>query len=308
MNFLLKFPFLNQFYERMYARLKNKKTVYIVPNRNGFYFAFIIFTLFLMGLSYGNNVLLFFDFFIFGIFVYAQFSTHYNLYGLKINKIDFGDCYQGSPLPCSLSINNNSYVEARDIFISLLIGDEKISAQINSIKSKSQENKELSFEGLSRGIYKIDRIESSSTYPLGIFYVWKYLKFESQFYVYPKIEGKDLSYYFNLKSEIDEIQEYKEHKKYQERERICRIDWKSYAKSNELKVKEYTSEDNRDIVINFEDYLKLGTEQALSQVCKWVSQANAKKISWEVTIDKIIYTSKQRHFTDLLKAMAVYGK
>lgn len=292
----------------MYGRLKNKKTVYIVPNRNGFYFAFIIFTLFLMGLSYGNNVLLFFDFFIFGIFVYAQFSTHYNLYGFKINKIEISNCYQGKPLTCSLSVNNNSYVEARDISINLTFDKKRFSSVIKNINSRSQERKELSFQGLDRGRYQIERVESSSTYPLGIFYVWKYLKVKSQFYVYPKMEGKDLAYYFNYRSEIDDIQEYKEHKKYQHRERISRIDWKSYAKSNELKVKEFSSFGNRDIVIKFSDFLSLGTEKALSQVCKWITQANSRNISWKVTLENDVFTSKEKQFIDLLKAMSVYGK
>lgn len=308
MNFLLKLPFLNQYIKNFNERLKFKKTVYIVPNRNGFYFAFIIFTLFLMALSYANNVLLFFDFILFGVFLYAQFLSHYNLYSLRVDHIEIKSQFANKPLTGLAKTSNQSYINISDHQLDLNLKHSTETPFMKLLTPKSTQYIEMHFGKVPRGKYQINRIKVFSTYPLGIFYVWKFIKLDATFYVYPEPIGMDLIDYFAGKLESTELDEFKEHHPFENRFKYSRIDWKHYAKSENLLIKVFNSEQDQILDFNLDIVKKNEIELWLSQLTKWLIQADAMNIDWTLQISGSRYYSPQNSLDEILKLLAAYER
>jgi uncharacterized protein (DUF58 family) len=310
-SFYQKLPFLGsanrRLRQKLTERLKRKTTVYIIPNRNGLYYAFIVFTLFLMALSYGNNVLLFFDFFLFGIFIYAQFLTHYNLYCLKILKFKTSNSFAGEVITADITGQNKSFMSLKHVILSMTFDKQLTTSKVKHISAKSLATSEISFTPLERGLYSLDSLKCHSTYPLGTFYVWKYVSGPSELVVYPECIGKPLDEYYNLKQNNDEHDEYKEHKPFDNRTSINRVDWKHFAKTDQLSIKKFSGYTEKEIQINLEQYLWLGVEVALSQVCKWIVDADNKGLNWTLSSRDREFSSLDNEFTLALTYLAGYG-
>ena len=155
-------------------------------------------------------------------------------------------------------------------------------------------------------------------YPIGVFFCWS-KRFESneRCLVYPQPidlvglpqdgsqQGKDESS-SNLKLGSED---YAGMKAYQDGDRMRDIHWPSLAKTNKLISIEYESLSNSSVNLSwFSLPANLGTEDKLSQLCFWVTEAEKsdQRYQLEMPNQTIEFDKGQAHYHECLRSLALW--
>ncbi len=273
---MLKYLGTSDIHQRIYELQKkiNKlyDRVFILPTRFGVYFITIIFILFLMSLSYGHSLAISATFLFVSIVMISIIYTNYNLYGVVLkeqrSKKPFfnHDDFQislfnewGRPRPdIELEVSLQSLHDKKNL---TYIGATSLLGRMDS----SVNLKPLTSSKGRRGVYQIERIKVSSSFPFGLFRSWKFLRplsEQSRLYIFPnplepKVE-EELVYSLRnkLMDQVDHSKQIKrlvtrsgigtenfyEHSPYRDSGGIKRIDWKIYSRTHELFEKHYEDE------------------------------------------------------------------
>jgi uncharacterized protein (DUF58 family) len=85
------------------------------------------------------------------------------------------------------------------------------------------------------------------------------------------------------------------------------IAWKSFAKDNVLRSKQFTRSESKRCVIRWEDTDGY-TETRLSQLCKWIVEADKQQLSYRLEMPNTIvdFDTGKQHLNTCLTALAVY--
>ena len=157
-----------------------------------------------------------------------------------------------------LSLRSNAQ-DIQQINILVDLGDDKVLAQKPTVLSNQYQTK----FNLPRGSYNIKKIRFFTLGESSLFYVWKNIVFKQKIYSYPNKK------YFNLRelnhfntSFINE-EEFSHHIKYSGQLPAKRIDWKVFAKKDELYWKKHQGENNEVLKLSYK-YFNDSLENNLS--------------------------------------------
>ncbi len=216
--------------------------IYIHPTKLGNYFNGLIFLLILLSVGYGNNLLLILSLFLFSLNFIWIFKTYFHLKKIKLLNLNIGECF---------SLQNAHFRltwKGKDLFL-----DSQLYLKTNKgiISLRVLQNDENDFQGEiyfnKRGMYVWDKILYSSTYPFGLYQIYKVDSIQGQTFVAPSLishfslsnsmEKKSLGQENKL---IKGNEEFSHFQNYQG-ESLKKIDWKIYSKNNLLVIKERES-------------------------------------------------------------------
>lgn len=280
-----------------YTEKKNK--VYIIPTKFGIIYALILFTIFLIGLSYTNNMTLIVAFSMLTYFIIQMLKTHKIINHFLPSEFYFTSNYSDKEIECSM-VTNNSATEF--INIDLYTGkDSSIFIQKNTYKPNK-----LSFGvKLPRGYYKINRLKFSTRSDIGLFYVWKNYQINDSFYSYPKLIPHDL--YNNRKNSLTNniAEEFQYHIKYENSLSAKRIDWKVYAKTDQLYWKKHSGIQNKKIIIDLNDF-NHEFEQNISEMAFIANFCFKNEIEWKLIINNTQLDSNKgkSHYIKTLEVLS----
>ena len=303
--------------KKIYPLLKEHQT-YILPSLNGMIFIMTNVALLLMGLIYTNNLILLIAFINASVLFTILFVTNYNLQGLKISEVVIAPQFAGDTVIAECIIENESPLERPGICIR--VNDKKFITSSIKFEIKPHQRIKIPFSLpiSKRGVYKICRLSLYSTYPLGLFYAWKLLKKEIEFYIFPCPLGLSL-----IESPLEKIEvdtdyvkkarpgsdEFQEHRQFRVGESYKSVDWKILARKKQKLTKLFGSSSSNCIKIALDKCPQENIENKLSQLSKWIMECHNEDLYWNLQISKhsIIPTNKgERHYKDCLKALATY--
>src|SRR3989339_844072 len=301
--------------KKIYPLLKEHQT-YILPSLNGMIFIMTNVALLLMGLIYTNNLILLVSFINASVLFTILFVTNYNLQGLKISEVVIAPQFAGDTVMAECIIENGSPLERPGVCIR--VKDRKF--QTSSIKFDLKPHQRIkipfSLPISKRGVYKISRLSLYSTYPLGLFYAWKLLKQEIEFYIFPRPLGLSLieSPLEKMEVEADYIRnarpgsdEFQEHRQFRTGESYKSVDWKILARKKQKLTKLFGSSSSNCIKITIDKCPQEDMENKLSQLAKWIMECHHEDLYWSLQIPKrslISINKGDRHYKDCLKALA----
>jgi uncharacterized protein (DUF58 family) len=218
--------------------------VYILPTKYGLTLLGVILTLGVIGLTYGNNLILVLCFLLFSILLLAMHQAHFNLYGLKINSLNINDEFCGEPARIQIDSQNVSRFETHEVTANDL---HILHVPPHSNRSISQSNV---FD--RRGHYKPTYIRLRSDFPYGLFRTWAYAKNTQQYYIYPK-RLKELQLeklmQFGTYQDNKQDSDFKSLEPYEKEPNSFRIDWKKFAKSDELYIRTFDDLSKQDFAL-----------------------------------------------------------
>lgn len=258
---------------------QKKNKIYIVPTKIGFIFTGIMFTIFLIGLSYGNNLTLTIAFILFTYFVLQMLLTHKNLGLIKIRNISIDNNHANKAISCVLSLKSQV---PDDSYILTLSTDNK--CHLNS--------KGLLLSGTTkfkRNKYSDNQFKISNTGQAGLFYAWKYYHIKYNFYIYPQIiniKNNNIYEYIDSNMTLQE-EEFSHYIPYIEGMSSKRLDWKIYARTEQLYWKNFNGINKNDLIL---DYNKLpgNPEQKLSYLAYLLKDAFKKDYHWSLLTPSIV--------------------
>ncbi|WP_462174199.1 hypothetical protein [Pseudoalteromonas xiamenensis] len=233
--------------------------IYILPTNLGWLFLFFTTLVFILGVNYQNNLLLFSSYF-FSLFqLLTFFQTFKNINSLRAEI-----------LKCEPSYSPNSP--------RFLIRFTIKNKTINQLKLK-YDNQEVMISSLFeetslwletqwhlRGRYELPRITLETSFPFGLVRAWCYWQPTGDLYIYPnnhrRIENQI------VERMVSDDRDYQGPQPMKPGENPSRISWKHFAKSGELFIKQFapiSDSNSTEAILNYHDLF--GTkEEKLAQL------------------------------------------
>ncbi len=215
-------------------QFRKKSRVYIMPTSMGRYYIGLIALIFLLGVGYSNNLLLGLGLLLASLGLFWLIEAHFWMDNFKFEAIQFTDAEAGSPVIVKII---GVHPQKKSFF-------ERLKAEIeigDELKFKVTESQEIfHITPVKRGLYRPAYLKLASEGFLGLFYCWKFIKVDENFWVYPTKTFDVAKHSFSNLSHDHQIlirsQGRDYHRQYVPGDDAKRIDWKRWAKNSELFV------------------------------------------------------------------------
>jgi hypothetical protein len=167
--------------------LLGKRSVFILPTRQGFYLAFFLLAMLLACINYNLSLGYMLTFFVFAVGMGAMHRTHQNLLGTRIEALPAAPVFAGEPVALPIKLDNPSRLIKHAITVAPR--GEPSRAVHASLPSQGSDTPGLTLAPLPRGIHRLPALEISSSYPLGLWRAWSYAFSLGTVTVYPEAKS-----------------------------------------------------------------------------------------------------------------------
>lgn len=290
--------------------LLSHRRIFILPTQKGLGFVVLIILLLLIAFVYNNNLAYLLAFLLASVFFISIIHSFKSLAALLVSQGQCQSVFAGESVGFDIIVDNPGKFERFNLQISL---DNSLNFTLTS-----EEKKHLTLYSAAtkRGWHALETITLSSTFPLGLFRAWSPIRFEAKALVYPKpnnieipfpeaegIQAQDLPMANSRGS--DDFYGLKE---YQPGDPIKHIHWKAFAKGQGLFSKQYEGDNLAELWLNYEQTPGHNLEERLSQLCRWVIDAEKTGLQYGFTIPGVKYEPDhgKSHYAKCLKALALF--
>ena len=251
-----------------------QKNLYIIPSKAGFSFFVLSFTLWLLGTSYQNNLVLALSYLLISLIVVAIFHTYANLAGLEITVLGSKPTFVDEKVYFSLQVQGDRAKGYDNLIIRWWNGDDSCF----DFAGKQSTQIEVGVYAHKRGILKPGKLLIESVYPLGILRCWTWLNLDVNAVIFPKPVKVDFPAQLTGANESEQGEQvaggddFAGLKEYRAGDPVKHIAWKHYAREQGLYSKEYGSTRNHDHWLDWDEFAHLPIEARLSALCYWALQ------------------------------------
>ncbi len=284
------------------------RRIFIVPTAQGLGYLLLLLVLLLVAFVYNNNLVYLLTFVLAGLFVVTILHTFRSLAGLSITLGAHQPIFAGQTAALPLYMDNPSRVPRYQLEISL---EQVVRCDIAAF---AQSQVSVCVTPQQRGWYHCGIIRISCRFPLGLLRAWSLLRFTRPLLVYPKPTPNCLPLPTISAAHIDSGallqgsgEDFYALQEYQAGDSLKRIHWKAYAKGQGLMTKHYGQNQASELWLDFRHTPGYGPEERLSQLCRWVLDAEAVGIPYGLNLPGICLQPAQgaEHCANCLRALAL---
>ena len=285
--------------------------VYMLPTRNGFIFSLLLFVLLLASINYENGLTYALTFWLAAMGTVSMLHTHRNLLGLKIVAGPVQPVFAGGRAVFSLCLVNELNIPR----LAITVAHEKKEIGRVDIEPGDRVCLPLPVAAAKRGYLDMPVVVLSTQYPVGLLYTWSRLvKVSHRCLVYPQpgphrpiIGGIDREQRHDSgqKGEGDDFIGVRE---FQYGDSPRHVDWKAAARGLGLHTKRFGGDARSTVWLDWEALDGLDTEMRLSQLCRWVLDAEQEGMVYGLRIPgtNIIPANGEAHRHACFKALALF--
>ena len=296
-------------------RVRTDRT-YIIPTRFGLYYGISMILLLALAYTYTNNIVYFICFFLISFGHLSMWITNYNISRLQIEALSSQDFFADEDGKLRIQIENNN--QKSSFLLNVRLAKQYESKGIEEIQRKTNQVVEVPFRVQQRGWQNVPKIILESNYPFGLLQSWKTKKPNLKVLVYPKREGSLLlprtgqaenpdSQEVKMKTSKDN--DFQGHKPYHTSDSFRKIDWKAFARTQHLLVKQFESESQGALQLCWDELNHLDFEKKLNQLSLWIDVCEKQDIPYQLVLPN--YTSPMSsgptHAKECLTKLALYG-
>ena len=287
-----------------------RRRLYIVPARAGWGFALLGLVMLIAGLNYANSIALMVTFLLAGLALVAMHACHRNLLGIEITQLAADPAFAGGQARLYLHLGENSGVPRPG----LTADGPGITAVDCDLAARGATRLELDVPAPRRGLLPLPRLRITTTFPFGLFRAWTWVHVPLTILVYPRPLGARAlpaapgERHGNL-SAGSQADEWAGLRPFREGDSPRQVAWKAYARGAPLLVKEYTAAGSAERVFDFGALAGMDTEQRLSQLARWIVDAEAAGERYALVLPglRIAPDHGNAHRHRCLAALALYG-
>lgn len=279
------------------------------PTLACFSFMGLILLVFLMSVNFSNNMIFAMTFLLAGICFMGWYQTRVNLKGLEYGAWRVSSVFAGQMLEYSLAVSNPTRSDRYGVhvFSGKLVGENEIL-----LKAGSQRICEIALNPGERGIYKGIPADLRSRFPLGLFEARLDCGMLPDCIIYPKPVGNQplpdqtSGQQAHLRKESGN---YIDMRRYAPGDPLSHIAWKAMARTGELYTKEYDGASGQPALwLCWQDVHAAGTEQKLSQLCRWVLDAHHHGREYGLEIPGVLIqpACEEKHLRHVLRELALF--
>jgi len=291
--------------------LLQRRRLYILPTRAGLGFALLLLAMLVAGLNYANSLALLLTFVLAGFAIVGMNQCHRNLLGLRLVAADAAPTFAGGTAQLRLAFDNPG-AERFDL------GATALGASASAARAAQGDATalELRLPTPRRGRLQVPRLRIATTFPFGLFRCWTWAHLPLEVLVYPRpagdrpppagSTGRD-SGSASSESGRDELRDLRP---FRDGDSPRQVAWKAYARGQPLLVKEYAGGASSETPeFDFARLEPLDTEARLSQLCRWLLDAEARGQRYALRLPGELFAADRgaAHLARCLAALALYG-
>jgi uncharacterized protein (DUF58 family) len=293
----------------------SSKRIYIVPTVPGLYFGGLTFVMLLVGAGYQNNLVNLLAFFMLALLFVSMVITQAQLQDIEITQFEIPPTFAFSSTEVRVRVRVSSKGSDREGLVFQIRGFEGCSAA-TSLPVGKETLVQWTIQSPARGLHRISRLDLSSVFPLGLFFSWRILPVNADWWVYPKKEGSWVAPEFNLAAlsagsmafqarHLGAAEDFHEHRKYVPGDSVRQVDWKAVARNpeNPWLVKELEDLEQPLLWINggAEPFRDLADpELRLSQLSSWLDRAlhEQRAVRFEYPEQQVVWVGRGKAFIE----------
>nr|HIL76495.1 DUF58 domain-containing protein [Rhodospirillales bacterium] len=316
---------LRQLYQQ-FNKIRGRR-IFIVPTRFGFVYAGFLFLILLGAVNYSNSLGHVLSFLLGSLGLVAMLHSYRNLAKIELKHAGTQPVFCGQEINFTLVFDNPTIHDSYQIEISSKqekthswnpfrkIQGYKYPQLKTHLPSQQTSRLTYSLPSRPRGNHSLGHIRIASVFPLGLYFTWSYFNNNYTVLVYPKPEGKRLlpqakQQGNNVNQQQQKgLDDFSGFNRYRLGDPIHAIAWKSLAKDNVLRTKQFISPLGGNLMLTWQDVSQIKTIEArLSQLCQWILHAESAGMSYGLTLPKttIMYGHGEVHCHHCLSALALY--
>lgn len=292
--------------------------IFILPTRYGYVFALMLCAMLLGAVNYNNGLAYVLTFMLGSVALVSMLHANRNLRGLRMTLSAPRPTFAGGAARFYLTIDNRGQ-GARYALNFRYRYDRQARVKLDGVHhtdcaADAVAREVIEAPALRRGYQPLGKAMFSTRYPFGLFRAWCPLKIETECLVYPRPEGRQ-----PLPSSAAEgVKESGTHgagwddfagfRDYVPGDSPRQIHWKAVAREQGLPVKLFSGADAGDLLLRFEDVNATNIEARLSQLCRWVLDADAAGLRYGLSLPgaEIPPCDGEVHRHACLKALALF--
>ena len=310
-------PFNNRFKHWLNRRIPpqqsitlNQKSIFIFPTRTGFVFSILLLTLLLAAINYANSLIFGLVFWLGSVFFVTIFYTFRNLSGITLELQKSGTGFVGEDIDFSIKVScpENSKREG------LQLGWPNEVKQWAELHQDSSTTVHLFANAKQRGWLNPGRLLVETFYPLGLLRAWTWVDLNANAIIYPKPLFHKQTFSNSGDNEQGELthrngsDDFHNIRSYHAGDSPRHILWRSFARQDELLVKQFSSYTDSQLVL---DWHQLEGEPELRLSCLTGMALNAYNSDTEFGLKlpqiEIPSNSGKAHLDRVLIELALYG-
>ncbi|MCF6219264.1 MAG: DUF58 domain-containing protein [Gammaproteobacteria bacterium] len=289
-----------------------QRRIYILPTRAGVSFGMILLAMFLAAINYNNSLAYLLTFLLTSVTIVSMLHCFRNLQGLQLRARTPQAAFAGESLELPLHLYNPSPQRR----LAIKLGWPKERPQQVDLNPQQGEWINLELPALPRGRHPIGRITLYTRFPLGFFHAWSYLHFDVSALVYPKPSGTRRlpdEPFQQQGSEGDRgrgSDDFIGQRPYHPGDSLHHLNWKALARERGLLTKQFGGDRSDELKVSWQLLTEQPTEVKLSQLCRWVIEAEQGHLRYGLEIPgaHIPVGQGQQHYEQCLSALALYGQ
>ncbi|WP_045769710.1 DUF58 domain-containing protein [Xanthomonas albilineans] len=251
----------------------DRRRIYILPTPFGNFIALLLATMLLGALNYNNNPALLLAMLLAATAIASAIVTHLQLSGLRLDALSAQPVAAGSRLRLRLALTANDGRRRRGLRVRY--GEALAYLDLHD---DDRNEADLNIPTERRGWMDLQRIQISTTQPLGLLRAWAWFWPETPLLIYPQPEadgppvpaGSGTPTQTRLHALGEELHQLRP---YRTGDAPRTIAWKHSARRDTLLVREYERPIGVDVVLDWRMLPTLPYERRIARLARWVDEA-----------------------------------
>lgn len=282
----------------------HRRRIYIVPTGFGLGFSVLLLVMLAGALNYSNNAALLLTCLLGAASAASMLVAFRNLDGLRLANIRAGHAVAGDPLTITLEFDSARLRQG----IRVDLGDHTVAFALDGRASAATQ---LSVPTEMRGWQRLPRMRLWTSWPLGMFRAWSWLRPEQSALVWPRAEENgpaprapaDDARHLQL-HRGDDLAALRDYRVGDPRRHIA---WKSSARHENLLVKQFEQPQSRaQWQLDWRQLGGMENEARIARLARWLDEADAQRCSYSLWLpgDEIPSSSGPLHYARCMDALA----
>lgn len=288
----------------------SNKNIFILPTKFGYGYILSVFTLFLLGTNYQNNLIILMSYLFASVFLTSMLYSFFNLSRLKFvfNSKLTTYATQTTYIPLSVLSKNKRF----DVSFVFVDNEKSYEPVIEAGESVIN----IPYKALIRGVNNPGRLKISSEYVLGLFISWTHLDFDCEVVTYPakkvfnhiKHDSFEDHAELNGNRIIEGGDDFGELREYKTGESNAQIAWKQLARGQGWLTKTTQQELGNTVWLSLQHLPTAPIETKLEMLCFLALDHHKNNTPFGLALDskQIEPSTGSQHIKQCLEALALY--
>jgi uncharacterized protein (DUF58 family) len=294
-----------------------QRRIFILPTKQGFTLVFVLVLMLLGDINYNLSLGYVLTFILTMMAVMSMLHAFRNLAHLEIRAGRTDAIFSGETAQFLLHFNNRSKLSRYQLSL-VKTGASFWATGLSSLSFDVPERQDcvVAFPLLAghRGWLQMGRLRLYTEFPLGLFYCWSYLHFDTRCLVYPQpLSDAPLPSGSSPdgigKRSIAGDEDFSGLRKYTAGDALPRVDWKAYARERGLQVKQFSTPLGEELWLDFSDAPDRNEEDKLARMTRWVLDAETQGLRYGLRLPdgELPASNGIAHRDECLRRLALFN-